>query len=176
MLRCDSISSQVSGSGAEGRPDLWPTWGGAGIGQLSHSLPEPGAEPGLVQRLGGKTERENPVFELMQEKQWDLLQLTMTDVWYYVIPESRVLLQKSWKCIWKVYMSEVRWVHSLSLIYALPDLDLVNDGDGKHLFLSLWWTLFSSVLQLYYTFVHWCHTPQTYQLFRISLPQLLTQI
>lgn len=68
MLPCNSISSQVSGSSAESWPDIWPTWGGAGIGQVVHSLSHPGAEPELGQRLGGHTERENPICELSEEK------------------------------------------------------------------------------------------------------------
>lgn len=80
MLRCNSISSQVSGSSAESWSDLWPTWGSAGTGQVGHPLPEPGAEPELVQRLGGQTEREDPVCEFSQEKQGEVLQLIMKDV------------------------------------------------------------------------------------------------
>lgn len=57
---------------------------------------------------------------------------------------------------------------SLSLIYALPYLDVVRYVDGKGLFFPLWWTwsIVSCNLSL---FVQWCNTPQTNHLF---LPQL----
>lgn len=153
VLHCNSISRQVSGSSAEGWPDLWSTWGGVGIGQVGHPLRDPGAEPELVQRLGGQTERENPICEFSQEKQRDLLYLIMN----YVI-----LLQKSWLDI-KLYTVYIcLWVMSgdsgsLSLIYALPYLNVVNGVNGKGLPLPLWWTLFCLVIGLVFVLVQWSH-------------------
>lgn len=76
MLHCNCFSGQVSGSSGEGSFDLWPSRGSAGFGKAADPLSGAGAVPELVRRLGGQTERDNPVCERGEEEWHDLLHLS----------------------------------------------------------------------------------------------------